>query len=169
MVRLPKTTAGGLSGVLTGTPDVHRRARRPTSPGTTPPGALVRALWPVLWQRSLKDLAGLGDDVYRLGSWAGRHLHPFGPLPVLRVGDLPYGVLPIADFTRMAQAAASPSRSSSAPCSARCTCSSPHSAQAGERLDRGIVGADEETAAAGARRRRRPPASTAPAPTRPPC
>ncbi|MGZ8741700.1 MAG: hypothetical protein ACXWXO_02130 [Nocardioides sp.] len=100
MVRLPKTTAGGLSGVLTGAqmftgvfdPDLSRHRAA---------GALVRALWPVLWQRSLKDLAGLGDEVYRLGSWAGRHLHPFGPLPVLRVGDLPYGVLPIADFGRM--------------------------------------------------------------------
>jgi hypothetical protein len=100
MVRLPKTTAGGLAGVLTGRPfftgmpepdlDRHRAAN-----------ALVRALWPVLWQRSLKDLAGLGEHVYRLGSYAGRHVHPFGPLPVLRIGDLPYGVLPIADFDRM--------------------------------------------------------------------
>ncbi|MBA2550927.1 MAG: hypothetical protein H0V13_07735 [Nocardioidaceae bacterium] len=100
MARLPKTTAGGLSDVLTGdalltgvlTPDLdrHRAAR-----------ALVRALWPVLWQRSLKDLAGLGEEIFRLGSYAGRNLHPFGPFPVLRIADLPYGVLPIADYDRM--------------------------------------------------------------------
>lgn len=101
-VRLPKTTAGGLSGVLTGTP-MFTGVLEPDLSRHDAAGALVRALWPVLWQRSLKDLAGLGDDIYRLGSWAGRHLHPFGPLPTLHIGDLPYGVLPIADYSRMAQ------------------------------------------------------------------
>jgi hypothetical protein len=100
MARLPKTTAGGLSSALTGSPyftgvlepDLRRHQAAST---------LVRALWPVLWQRSLKDLAGLGEDVYRLGAYAGRYLHPFGPLPTLRIGDLPYGVLPIADYALM--------------------------------------------------------------------
>lgn len=100
MARLPKTTAGGLSAALTGEP-FFTGVFEPDLSRHRAANALVRALWPVLWQRSLKDLAGLGEDVYRLGAYAGRHLHPFGPLPVLRIADLPYGVLPIADYALM--------------------------------------------------------------------
>ena len=60
--------------------------------------ALVASLWPVLWQRSLKDVYAADLAAFATGHWACRHLHPFGALPALRVGDLPYGVLPIADF-----------------------------------------------------------------------
>ena len=62
----------------------------------------------MLCQRSLKDIGDLGEDVYRLGEYAGRHLHPFGPFPVLRVGDLPYGVLPISHYQQWTQAADDP-------------------------------------------------------------
>ncbi len=64
--------------------------------------AIGQALWPVLWQRSLKDTADGSEEIWRLGEWAARHVHTFGPLPVLRFGDLPYGVLPISDYARWA-------------------------------------------------------------------
>ena len=90
---------GGLADVLVGQtswPGVPRgddSLRRTAS-------LLTTALWPVLWQRTLKDVADGGEEVWRLGEWAGRHLHTFGPYPVLRFGDLPYGVLPVADYDR---------------------------------------------------------------------
>lgn len=92
-------SVAGLAQVLTG---------RPSWPGVPAPAValaqvstlLTQALWPVLWQRTLKDVAAAGEEAWRLGEWAGRHLHPFGPYPVLRIDDLPYGVLPVADYQR---------------------------------------------------------------------
>lgn len=92
-------SAAGLAEVLTG---------RPVWPGVPAPDVeradvstlLIQALWPVLWQRTLKDVAAAGEEIWRLGEWSRRHLHPFGPYPVVRIGDLPYGVLPVADYHR---------------------------------------------------------------------
>ena len=64
--------------------------------------SLVRALWPLLWQRAFKDTGDGSEEIWRLGEWAGRHLHAFGPFPVLRVGDLPYGLLPVGAYDRWA-------------------------------------------------------------------
>ncbi|RMB61512.1 hypothetical protein [Tessaracoccus antarcticus] len=97
--RAGASAVAGLSGALTG---------QPVWPGVPEPDGelahvatvLTQALWPVLWQRTLKDVARAGDEVWRLGEWAVRHLHTFGPYPVLRIGDLPYGVLPISDYDR---------------------------------------------------------------------
>ena len=96
VVRRPPSDLAGLN-LLTGSPLVPG-VPAPDTARTDAASALVRALWPVLWQRSFKDIAGMGEEVYRLGEYAGRHLHPLGPLPVLRVGDLPYGVLPVASY-----------------------------------------------------------------------
>ena len=63
---------------------------------------LVTALWPVLWQRRLKDVENAGIDVLPTGDWAARVLCPLGPYPALRVGDVPYGVLPAVDTTAWA-------------------------------------------------------------------
>lgn len=63
---------------------------------------LIQALWMVLWGHALKDLWGLGEDVYLAGLYAGRFLAPEGPLPTVRVNDEPYGLLPVTplrDFT----------------------------------------------------------------------
>lgn len=91
-------SANGLAGVLTGQPlldgvpaaDLRLHA-------AVPP--LVAALWPVLWQRWLKDVEGLGIEIMRMGGWAARVLAPLGPFPAIRVGDVPYGVLPGVDLS----------------------------------------------------------------------
>lgn len=65
---------------------------------------LVRALWPALWGANLKDIWGIDfgdpDAVLRLGEWAGKNLLPEGPLPPIRIGDQPYGVLPVTSLAR---------------------------------------------------------------------
>ena len=73
----------------------RRRARRGHRRCSTSSPLLVAALWPPLWQRWLKDVEHAAS-VYELGDWAARVLAPLGPYPALRVGDVPYGVLPVA-------------------------------------------------------------------------
>ncbi len=89
-------TAGGLAGVLTAEPRLDGVADVDTSLlGVVPP--LVTALWPVLWQRWLKDVEN-SALTRELGDWASRNLCPLGVWPALRVGDVPYGVLPAVDL-----------------------------------------------------------------------
>ena len=108
---------GLLSGTLTGKPDALGPVRSPprANPGQAPgdePRALiahdmraqllVRTLWPALWGANLKDIwnvdAGDKEAALRLGLWAGRYLMPEGPLPPIRIGDQPYGVLPVTSL-----------------------------------------------------------------------
>lgn len=55
---------------------------------------LVRVLWPVLWSHPFRDVLGLGSSITDVGIWAGENLLPEGPLPAIRIGNLPYGLLP---------------------------------------------------------------------------
>jgi hypothetical protein len=91
-------SANGLAEVLTGQPLLDGVPAADTSLHTAIP-PLVAALWPVLWQRWLKDVEGLGIEVMRMGDWAARVLAPLGPFPAIRVGDVPYGVLPGVDLS----------------------------------------------------------------------
>ena len=88
-------TAAGLSGVLTGAARLDGVPAADTALLDVVP-TLVTALWPVLWQRWLKDVEHAAQ-VYELGDWAARVLAPLGPFPALRVGSVPYGVLPAVD------------------------------------------------------------------------
>ena len=91
-------SANGLAEVLTGQPLLDGVPAADTSlQEAVPP--LVAALWPVLWQRWLKDVQGLGVEIMRMGDWAARVLAPLGPFPAVRVGDVPYGVLPGVDLS----------------------------------------------------------------------
>jgi hypothetical protein len=65
-----------------------------------PASRLVGALWPALWGRTLKDLLGLGPHAWDLGAWATRCLAPEGSFPAVRIGDQPYGVLPVTSLNR---------------------------------------------------------------------
>jgi hypothetical protein len=102
------TTA--VAGALVGE---RRAATFPTVIGgtsnTAPVGrALVRALWPALWGHSLANVAGEGELVDDLGVWAGDHLAPEGPLPPMRIGDTPYGLLPATSLRRWRAASGDP-------------------------------------------------------------
>ena len=89
-------TFDGLAAPLTGAPllDGVADAELGLLDAVSP---LVTALWPVLWQRRLKDVENAGIDVLAMGGWAARVLCPLGPYAALRVGDVPYGVLPAVD------------------------------------------------------------------------
>jgi hypothetical protein len=62
---------------------------------------MATALWPATWGYYLLNLIGLQGTGLTLDTiaWAREHfianVRPFGPLPTLRVGRQPYGVLPV--------------------------------------------------------------------------
>ncbi|EHR72232.1 hypothetical protein BurJ1DRAFT_3424 [Burkholderiales bacterium JOSHI_001] len=62
---------------------------------------MATALWPATWGYHLMNLVGLDGTGLTLEhlDWARQHfidhVRPFGPLPTLRVGRQPYGVLPV--------------------------------------------------------------------------
>jgi hypothetical protein len=56
--------------------------------------AAVRALWPLLWGHSLRDMVGVGKLAPDVAEWAFEYLAPEGSLPTIRVGEQPYGLLP---------------------------------------------------------------------------
>jgi len=60
--------------------------------------AMMMALWPALWGHWLRDLWQTGDDAYRAGVWMSENFFPEGPLPPLRIGDQPYGLLPVTSL-----------------------------------------------------------------------
>ena len=94
-------TADGLAAALTGASLLAGVPGADVSLlGAVPP--LVTALWPVLWQRWLKDVEGAATETYAMGAWAARVLAPLGPYPALRVDDVPYGVLPAVDLAAWA-------------------------------------------------------------------
>jgi hypothetical protein len=81
-----------------------------TLPGTRDDDALItaisRTLWPATWGYWLTQFVGLGvGGLDREGlDWARdhavHHVRPGGPLPTLRVGRQPYGLLPATSLTR---------------------------------------------------------------------
>ncbi|WP_298885163.1 hypothetical protein [uncultured Serinicoccus sp.] len=65
-------------------------------PGTGLSRLLTAALWPALWGGALVDEWQVDLPVAAaLTGWALEHLSPEGPLPSLRVGEDPYGLLPV--------------------------------------------------------------------------
>ncbi|MEV0544374.1 hypothetical protein [Nocardia salmonicida] len=64
--------------------------RDPLEPGW----ALVDALWPALWARSFRDVLGVGAIEPDIHAWARKRLKVEGPFPAIRVGAVPYGLLP---------------------------------------------------------------------------
>ena len=91
-------TGNGLGGVLTGVDLLDGVPAADTSLlAAVPP--LITGLWPVLWQRWLKDVEGLGIEVMNMAGWAARVVAPLGPFPGVRVGDVPYGLLPAVDLS----------------------------------------------------------------------
>ena len=91
------STGAGLAMALTDRPGLSGMPSADTELlDAVPP--LVAALWPLLWQRWLKDVEH-ATQIYEMGDWAARLLAPLGPFPSLRIGSVPYGVLPAVDVT----------------------------------------------------------------------
>ncbi len=85
---------------LTGDP----AAARPLLGGATDVDSigrwLVQGLWHALWGHPFKDLFGLGAGSHLGGLWAAEALRPEGPLPTLRIGSQPYGLLAVTAMDR---------------------------------------------------------------------
>ena len=66
-------------------------------------GAMATVLWPATWSYWLTQFGGAdaATDDWGLGH-ARRFVRPGGPLPTLRVGRQPYGVLPVTSLNRFA-------------------------------------------------------------------
>ena len=97
----PKAQAGtvAVSTALAGAPVVrgvvggesdHRPLNR----------ALVGTLWPALWGHALANVWGYATTADELGLWAADNLMPEGPLPAMRIGSQPYGLLPATSLRR---------------------------------------------------------------------
>jgi hypothetical protein len=69
---------------------------------------LVAALWPALWGHMMKDVWGFGAAAHDLALWARENMLPEGPLPPIRIGTQPYGLLPVTALRRWQPAAGDP-------------------------------------------------------------
>lgn len=89
-----------------------QQAARPLLGGATEvesvAGWLVQGLWHALWGHPIKDLFGIGADTHQGGLWAATALRPEGPLPTLRIGTQPYGLLPVTALDRWTAAPGDP-------------------------------------------------------------
>jgi hypothetical protein len=63
--------------------------------------AMTALAWQATWGGFLTGPAGMGTErADRLRSWAAAWVRPGGPLPTLRVGTRPYGLLPVIDLAQ---------------------------------------------------------------------
>lgn len=99
-----EASVGNLSAFLTGSRDAL-----PHIPGLdglsleeaeAMSAILATALWPSLRGHLWRDIHGQGADADALGMWARFHLRPEGPLNPIRIGDQPYGLLPVSSLER---------------------------------------------------------------------
>lgn len=103
------TAAAGAAQAL-GVGDVHLigLAGSDRDLGGTVSAAVARTLWPATWGYWLSQFVGLGTGGLRPEDcdWARDHaerfVRPGGPLPPIRVGRQPYGVLPVTALSRLA-------------------------------------------------------------------
>ena len=86
-------------GAIPGEGAPHQRIQR----------ALVTALWPALFGYSARTLWGMdGVDVDQARQWAIENLLPEGPVPAIRIGTQPYGVLPVTGWRSWTPAKSDP-------------------------------------------------------------
>jgi hypothetical protein len=100
----PYEFVGRLSVFLTGTydalphvPGLDGLSREETDEISV---ILASALWPSLRGHLWRDIHGQGADADALGLWALGNLRPEGPLHPIRIGDQPYGLLPVSSLER---------------------------------------------------------------------
>ncbi|MER5423919.1 hypothetical protein [Streptosporangium roseum] len=80
---------------LTGEQDLLGNLPGPSEPQRAQGSAMVKGLWPALWGFAGQDVWGMPGDTRAAASWAATALFPEGPLPAVRVGSQPYGLLPV--------------------------------------------------------------------------
>jgi hypothetical protein len=74
----------------------------PDSLGDHAARVVIPALWPALRGHAVTEIWGTGARLVAgaESQWASENLRPDGPLPLLRIGDQPYGVWPVSDWER---------------------------------------------------------------------
>jgi hypothetical protein len=87
-------TSRDVSRFLTGSSDALGALLGSKEDARTLGRAMVSALWLPLWGHTLKDIWQQGPRVHQAGLWAVQNLLAEGPLPPIRIGDVPYGLLP---------------------------------------------------------------------------
>ena len=88
-----------VSQSLTGDPALLGNLPGPSEPHRDAGGTLVAALWPALWGFVAADTWATGGAA-EAAAWAPLALMPEGPLPTLRIGSQPYGLLPATALSR---------------------------------------------------------------------
>lgn len=69
----------------------------PTTSHVEPQRDIVEALFASMWGHPAATLWGFSSDrVLEAAQWASRYLRPAGPLPTVRIGNEPYGLLPVS-------------------------------------------------------------------------
>jgi len=89
----PSAAEAQLGGVLTGRPGALGALPGDVEPHTTWSQAAVTGLWPALWGFAGRDVWAVPGTAQAL-DWVTQALYPEGPLPTLRIGVQPYGLLP---------------------------------------------------------------------------
>lgn len=99
----PGSAATRLAGALGLPDDAFAGWSHGDDQGDTAAGAMSTALWPVTWDRFLDHAVRPGlvtrDVKDQMGRHASTHVRGRGPLPSVRVGRQPYGVLPVTAST----------------------------------------------------------------------
>ena len=74
----------------------------PDSLGDHATRVLIPALWPALRGHAVTEIWGTTARLVAgaESQWPSENLRPDGPLPLLRIGDQPYGVWPVSDWER---------------------------------------------------------------------
>ena len=96
-----------MSAALTGVPGMLGLPLNRTGEHRDRSQGLVSGLWPALWGFAQKNVWALGH-AQDLPAWAARAVCPEGPFPTLRIGDQPYGLLPVTELAGWQAAAGDP-------------------------------------------------------------
>ncbi len=92
----PGTAA--VSTAITGQPDALAPLPGGAASSADLDHQMVAAMWPGVFGFGLKNLWSIDDGAFAAGQWALDNLRPQGPVPPIRIGDQPYGVLPVTDL-----------------------------------------------------------------------
>ena len=88
-----------VSQSITGDPRLLGNLPGPSEPHRDAGSAMVAALWPALWGFVATDTWATGGSA-DAADWAPLALWPEGPLPTLRIGSQPYGLLSATALSR---------------------------------------------------------------------